>query len=171
MLPFGESISLGWMPTDPCPPERAKALAQQVSQVRSVIVASLRYLKRHVVPRTPADLAGANCIRFTGNGRSAWLLLERGREQRITVHGNLKCNHGMPAIDACVAGLGLGQFLRFQITDHLAADDQRKSCPHIHADPAHQRGLLSCRLAAQPGQRFRAMDQAGTGQDTRGTSW
>lgn len=96
-------------------------VAQQASLVRRVVVASPRYLKRHGVPLKPADLAQANCIRFTGNGRSTWLLQDRGRELRISVSGNLECNHGMPAIDACVAGLGVGQFLRYQIADHLAS--------------------------------------------------
>lgn len=96
-------------------------VAQQVSLVRRVVVASPAYLKRHGAPQKPDDLAQANCIRFSGNGRATWLFQERGRERRIAVSGNLECNHGIPAIEACVAGLGIGQFLRYQIADHLAA--------------------------------------------------
>lgn len=96
-------------------------VARQVSLVRRVVVASPDYLERLGVPQKPGDLAHANCIRFSGNGRSTWLFRERGRERRIAVSGNLECNHGTPAIEACVAGLGIGQFLRYQIADHLAA--------------------------------------------------
>lgn len=96
-------------------------VAQQVGLVRRVVAASPAYLQRHGVPQKPGDLTQANCIRFFGNGRTSWLFQERGREQRLAVSGNLECNHGIPAIEACVAGLGIGQFLRYQIADHLAA--------------------------------------------------
>lgn len=73
------------------------------------------------MPQTLDDLARANCLKFFGNGRSTWLFQNRGRQQRIAVNGNLECNHGIPAIAACVAGVGIGQFLRYQVADHLAA--------------------------------------------------
>lgn len=128
-------------------------VAQQVSLVRRVVVASPAYLERHGVPQKPADLAQANCIRFSGNGRSTWLFQDRGREQRIAVSGNLECNHGMPAIDACVAGLGIGQFLRYQIADHLAAG-RLQEVLYAHALPAQpinviypHAGLLPSRVS------------------------
>lgn len=96
-------------------------VARPVSLVRRVVVASPTYLNRHGVPHEPGDLVRANCIQFSGNGRSTWLFKVRAREQRIVVSGNLECNHGIPAIEACVAGLGIGQFLRYQVADHLAA--------------------------------------------------
>jgi DNA-binding transcriptional LysR family regulator len=134
--------------------EDSTLVAQQVGLVRRVVVASPRYLKRHGVPRKPADLAQANCIRFTGNGRPNWLLQDHGREQRIAVSGNLECNHGMPAIDACVAGLGVGQFLRYQVADHLAAGRLQELLA-AHALPAQpisvvypHAGLLPSRVSA-----------------------
>ncbi|BCL77304.1 LysR family transcriptional regulator [Jeongeupia sp. HS-3] len=96
-------------------------IAQPVGEIHRVVAASPDYLARHGIPQHPRDLAGANCIRFTGNGRSTWLFQENGREQRVVISGNLECNHGLPAVDACLAGLGLGQFLSYQVIDHLAA--------------------------------------------------
>lgn len=95
-------------------------VAQQANVVRRVVVASTAYLKRHGMPEQPSDLASTNCISLFGNGRSTWLFQNRGREQRIEVCGNFECNHAIAAIEACVAGLGVGQFLRYQIADHLA---------------------------------------------------
>lgn len=95
-------------------------VAQQVGQVRRVVVASPAYLAHHPMPQQPSDLAHSNCIRFTGNGRSVWLFQERGREQQVAVSGNLECNHVSPAVHACVAGLGIGQFLSYQVAPQMA---------------------------------------------------
>ena len=134
--------------------EDSNLVAQQVSLVRRVVVASPQYLKRHGLPQTPGDLAHANCIRFSGNGRSTWLFQERGREQRVAVSGNLECNQGTPAIDACVAGLGVGQFLRYQIADHLASGRLQEILPDysLPAQPISvvypHAGLLPSRVSA-----------------------
>ncbi|AOY00492.1 LysR family transcriptional regulator [Jeongeupia sp. USM3] len=96
-------------------------IARQVGEIHRVVVASPAYLARHGVPQQLRELAGANCIRFTGNGRGTWLFQEQGREISVAIAGNLECNHGLPAVDACVAGLGIGQFLSYQVADHLAA--------------------------------------------------
>ncbi|KAF0813146.1 HTH-type transcriptional regulator DmlR [Andreprevotia sp. IGB-42] len=96
-------------------------VAQQLGEVRRVVVASPDWLARHGAPQQLDDLARANCIRFFGNGRNGWLFADRGRERRVVISGSLECNHGQPAVDACLAGLGLGQFLSYQIAPHLAA--------------------------------------------------
>ncbi|WP_432723839.1 LysR family transcriptional regulator [Jeongeupia wiesaeckerbachi] len=96
-------------------------IAQQVGEIRRVVAASPDYLARHPAPRHPRELAEANCIRFTGNGRATWLFQENGKPLQVAISGNLECNHGLPAVDACVAGLGIGQFLCYQIADHIAA--------------------------------------------------
>ncbi|MBI3285423.1 MAG: LysR family transcriptional regulator [Burkholderiales bacterium] len=95
-------------------------VAQQIGEVRRVVVASPAYLAQHGVPQHPDALAQANCLRFTGNGRSAWRFQERGRERQVSVSGNLECNHGQPAVQACLAGVGLGQFLSYQVAPYLA---------------------------------------------------
>lgn len=96
-------------------------IAQQVSRVSRVVVASPAYFERREVPQKPTDLADENCIRFSGSGRTSWIFQDRGREQRVAIRGNLECNHGAPAIEACVAGLGVGQFLRYQVASQLAS--------------------------------------------------
>ena len=101
--------------------EESNLIAQQVGQVRRIVVASPSYLHQHGVPQNLADLAYANCVIFSGNGRRHWLFQEQGREKQIQVSGNLECNHGIPAIDACISGVGIGQFLSYQVADHLAA--------------------------------------------------
>jgi DNA-binding transcriptional LysR family regulator len=121
----------------------------------------------HGVPLQPADLAQANCIRFTGNGRSTWLLQDRGREQRITASGNLACNHGMPAIDACVAGLGVGQFLRYQIADHLASGRLKEILSTYSLPPQPISVVYPMQACCRAGSARSCNGQAGTGQDAR----
>ncbi|CAJ0737095.1 LysR family transcriptional regulator [Ralstonia mannitolilytica] len=129
-------------------------IAQQVSRVSRVVVASPAYLERRGIPQKPADLAHENCIRFSGSGRTTWLFQERGREQRIAIGGNLECNHGAPAIDACVAGLGVGQFLRYQVASQLAGG-QLQEILHAYKVPPlpisvvyPHAGLLPSRISA-----------------------
>lgn len=94
-------------------------VAQQLGMVRRVVVASPAYLEQYGCPQCLDDLATANCIRFSGNGRSVWLFQSGGLKQRVAVTGNLECNHGLPAVEACLCGLGLGQFLYYQVAHHL----------------------------------------------------
>lgn len=101
-------------------------IAQQVSSVGRVVVASPAYLERRGIPQRPADLAHENCIRFSGRGPATWTFKDRGREQRIAIGGNLECNHVAPAIEACTAGLGVGQFLRYQVASQLASGQMQE---------------------------------------------
>lgn len=39
----------------------------------------------------------------------------------MPVTGNLEFNHVAPAVDACLAGLGFGMFISYQVAPHLAA--------------------------------------------------
>ncbi|MBM3117268.1 LysR family transcriptional regulator [Jeongeupia naejangsanensis] len=103
------------------PLDDSNLIAQRVGEIHRIAAASPDYLARHPAPQLPGDLVHANCIRFTGNGRTTWLFQNQGRSLSVPISGNLECNHGLPAVDACVAGLGIGQFLSYQITEHLAA--------------------------------------------------
>ena len=38
----------------------------------------------------------------------------------VPVTGNLEFNHVAPAADACLAGLGFGMFISYQVAHHLA---------------------------------------------------
>jgi DNA-binding transcriptional LysR family regulator len=90
-------------------------VVQRLGRVRRVVVATPGYLEAHGTPASPGDLAGHNCI---GTGRP-WLFRVRGREVQVPVQGNLLFNAGPPALDACLAGMGLGMFLSYQVADAL----------------------------------------------------
>jgi DNA-binding transcriptional LysR family regulator len=94
-------------------------VAQAVGSVRRMVVASPAYLRRHDVPKHPRDLLNANCVRFSGGEGPWWTFYEDGRQFNVPVTGNLEFNHVAPAADACLAGLGFGMFISYQVAHHI----------------------------------------------------
>ena len=90
-------------------------VVQRLGRVRRVVVATPGFLETHGTPTNPGDLARHNCI---GTGRP-WLFRVKGREVQVPVQGNLLFNIGPPALDACLAGLGMGMFLNYQVGEAL----------------------------------------------------
>lgn len=86
-------------------------VAQPVSTVRRMVVASPDYLRRAGVPRHPRDLRKANCVRFSGSSGPWWTFYEGKRQFTVTVTGNLEFNHVAPAAQACAEGMGFGMFI------------------------------------------------------------
>jgi DNA-binding transcriptional LysR family regulator len=97
--------------------EDSTLVAQQVGALRRVVVASPAYLRGHGTPKHPRDLLGHNCMRFTPVGAAStggWMFEEKGKPFVLQVKGNLEFNQAAPAVQACVAGVGLGKFLSYQ---------------------------------------------------------
>lgn len=101
--------------------EDSSLVARQVGMLRRMVVASPDYLARHGTPAHPRDLLAANCIGFSAGGSPWWRFEEKGRSHTLPVSGNLEFNHVAPAVEACVAGLGFGMFISYQVARHLAA--------------------------------------------------
>jgi len=81
--------------------------ARQVGHVRSVHVASPRYLEEHGTPRSVEALARHTYIAFTGTTP----LVERPR---------LSVNSAQAAIEAAVSGLGIARVLSYQVAGYVA---------------------------------------------------
>ncbi len=96
-------------------------VAQQVGQIRRVVVASPDFLQAHGEPSHPEQLARANCVRFTGNAAHWWTFQENGRAFPVPVSGNLEFNQTAPAVAACADGAGFGHFLSYQVAPLVAA--------------------------------------------------
>ena len=102
------------------PLEDSSMVAQQLGTVRSLVVASPDFLRRHGEPRHPRDLAHAPCVRGQVDGPSQWTFHEGTRVHTVPVDGRLAFNHLAPAIEACAAGMGFGRFFSYQVLPHIA---------------------------------------------------
>ena len=96
-------------------------VAIAVGRTRRVVCASPAFVKRHAVPRAPADLARHPCIRFTGLASGDWEFRAGGKPVRVRVEGPIATNQIDAAIDACLQGLGFGMFFCYQVAAHVRA--------------------------------------------------
>ena len=123
-------------------------VAQTVGALRRPVVASPAYLEDHGEPAHPEDLRRANCVLFTSTPGAAWTFHDGTRQFHVPVSGNLAFNHATPAAEACVAGLGFGMFIEYQVAPHLAAGRLRTVLEAYEPPPRpisivypHARGL------------------------------
>jgi DNA-binding transcriptional LysR family regulator len=100
--------------------EDSSLVAQTLGSIRRVTVASPDYLRQHGTPRHPRELLDANCVRLQPSGMPHWIFRENGRLLKIAPRGNLDFNHIAPAVEACAAGLGFGNFFSYQVLPHVA---------------------------------------------------
>ena len=101
------------------PLEDSSLIAQPLGSMRRRVVASPDYLRRHGQPKHPKDLLKANCIRFSASTGPWWTFYEGSKPFKVAVTGNLDFNQAAPALDACLAGLGFGMFISYQIEPYL----------------------------------------------------
>lgn len=105
--------------------EDSSLIARPVSRMRRLTVAAPSYLARRGVPEHPRDLLGHSCVRFWHASSGAWVFNVAGKPLSVAVRGNLTVNHSAAAADACVAGLGVGMFLAYQVAPELARGELR----------------------------------------------
>lgn len=110
-------------------------VAQRVGRVRRVVVASPALLRRTGTPAHPRELAHRPCVRFSPAEGAAWCFREQGRRFTVPVRGPLGCNLSAPALEACAAGLGFGQFLSYQAEPYLRARRLRIVLADFELDP------------------------------------
>lgn len=94
-------------------------VAQKIGSVRRMLVASPEYLQRHGSPTHPIDLLSSNCVRFSAASSPCWSFYENDKQFNLPVTGNLEFNHVSPALEACIAGLGFGIFISYQVAPFL----------------------------------------------------
>ncbi len=89
-------------------------VARALGETRRVVCAAPAYLRRAGIPKTPADLQAHRCIVFSGlAAANEWAF--GAKRQRVAVRPVLRTNQVDAALDACIRGLGCGQFLSYQV--------------------------------------------------------
>lgn len=87
-------------------------VAIAVGQTRRVVCASPAYLRRAGTPQSPAELSRHRCVNFGGLAPAGEWSFD---QQRVAVNAALASNQIDAALDACLGGVGLGQFLCYQV--------------------------------------------------------
>ncbi|WP_434714109.1 LysR family transcriptional regulator (plasmid) [Rhizobium sp. YTUHZ045] len=104
------------------PMEDSSLKARKLLESRRVIVASQAYLDAHGIPKTPADLAGHNCLTFNFRRTlNEWPFRAPGSTEmyRLPVSGNSAVNSGMAIRRLCLAGVGLARIGQFHVEPEI----------------------------------------------------
>jgi DNA-binding transcriptional LysR family regulator len=106
--------------------EDASMIATSVGEMRQVVVASPKLLKKVGVPKRPEALGELPCVQFQGLAAAAvWGFQEDGKSLSVGIDGPMVCNQASAALDACAAGIGFGRFLSYQVAPYLEAKKLR----------------------------------------------
>lgn len=136
--------------------EDSSLVAMPLGEIRRVVVASPDFLREHGRPSHPNELLKANCVRLVGYAPTWGRFREGSKTFKLSVNGNLEFNHIAPAVQACAAGAGFGQFLSYQVAPLLQTgeletvleefEDAPKPIhvvyPHARLLPARTRALI-----------------------------
>lgn len=101
------------------PLEDSSLIARPLGHIRRVVVASPAFLAQQGTPVHPRELQHAPCVRRLDSALAWGPFRDQGKPLRVPVSGRLEFNHNAPAIDACIAGMGFGQFLCYQVAQHV----------------------------------------------------
>lgn len=100
--------------------------AIRVGQVRRVICASPAYLRKHGVPKTPADLAGQAIVAATAvSAGTEWAFADGKRTIGIKLGPRLLVNTNDGALEAAKEGFGLTRLISYQVASELASGKLR----------------------------------------------
>jgi DNA-binding transcriptional LysR family regulator len=96
-------------------------VAVELSQVRRVVFASPRYLRRHGVPSHPRELAKHACLSLGAIAPGdVWQFRERGRALAVRLRPAFASNSADAVVALALAGAGVGTALSYQVDEHLA---------------------------------------------------
>jgi len=90
-------------------------IAKKVGVMEGGLYASSRWVKKHGLPKTPADLAKIDCILHRPtNGRATWALVTSdGRREEVTVSGGVASDDMSFVKKSALAGAGIALLPEF----------------------------------------------------------
>lgn len=100
--------------------------------------ASPAYLTRYGTPHGPQDLDKHLAVVYVSpaNGRAEpWEWIEEGETRSLPMRGQVSANNAETYIACALAGLGLIQIPRFDVSDHLQAGELVEVMPDTCASP------------------------------------
>ena len=111
-------------------------VAIPVGQVRRVVCASPRYLRRYGIPGNPDEVRAHRCIRHVGlSPRDEWNFRVGRRRTSVPINCTIVCNEIDSTLDACTSGLGLGMFLSYQTAPYRKSNKIRYVLEGFETEP------------------------------------
>ncbi len=111
-------------------------VAIRIGEVRRVVCASLKYLRRYGIPRTPQEVRAHLCVRHSGTSpRNEWNFRIGRRAVSIPITCALVSNEVDSALAACANGLGLGMFLSYQTAPYRKSNRVRYVLEDFETEP------------------------------------
>ncbi|QQC65633.1 LysR family transcriptional regulator [Paraburkholderia ginsengisoli] len=112
-------------------------IVQPISRNDSILCASPAYFARRGRPRTPADLAQHNCLRYLHpEGDPRWHLSDGKTVRWVMPMGNLQSDHSELLLEATRAGLGIAEFEIWLIRDLLVSGELEIALPDYRLENA-----------------------------------
>jgi DNA-binding transcriptional LysR family regulator len=103
-------------------PEDGGHISVPLTKAPQVLVASKAYLKQHGTPKTPADLAGHNClVHALKSPTSIWRFSHTAGEVSVRVKGSVASNFGEALKEAALLGHGIAMHPYYMVSDDLKA--------------------------------------------------
>jgi DNA-binding transcriptional LysR family regulator len=112
--------------------------ARKLGQVRVVVCASPKYLRKRGTPERPEQLGEHDCIAVTGVTPipDLWTFTGSGaRERSVRVTPRLTVNGSEAGIDAALAGIGIVRVLSYQVAEQVAAKRLRLLLGEFEPEP------------------------------------
>jgi DNA-binding transcriptional LysR family regulator len=94
-------------------------IARRIAPIHGVILASPAYLAARGRPATPVDLAGHDCLLYTGTSVPDWTFRVGRRRVSVRPAGRLRSDSGETLLDWAKAGLGIVQLPTFIASDAI----------------------------------------------------
>ena len=105
-------------------------VGRSLGALKSLVVASPKFLAKHGTPKVPADLARFDCLVFgAGPDRATWKLLRDDETLSVGVRPRLVVNDFEFLQEAARAGLGIGMMPVFRASDDLRTKRLRHVLP------------------------------------------
>jgi DNA-binding transcriptional LysR family regulator len=105
-------------------------VARSLGSLKSYLVASPDFLRRHGAPKQPEDVQKLPCLAFgAGPERSIWRLTCEGRTVAIDVSGKLTVNDFEFLEEAAMAGLGIAMLPVFRCINDLRSKKLKRVLP------------------------------------------
>jgi DNA-binding transcriptional LysR family regulator len=151
----GEGVDVAIRAGSP-PPDSTSIVAHPLERMHRVVVGSPRLLRRHGVPREPADLAPLpKLLQVALSGTAVrWALAREDASVTIDVASRLRSNAPATLRDLAVASAGLAYLPTWLVADDLAAGRLRRVLPAWTSPPIDAFALFRTSLRGAP--RLRA---------------